>query len=111
MELKDAYLTLHNASGIEVGDTVRVLRKAKSYEMGWSNSWQVEMDGFIGGTFEVRSDSKAMGIELRRLGYSYNLGFPFFCLEIVKKAAKVKPLSGKIVKVELDGVSYEAKIL
>ena len=34
----EAYITLHNASGIKVGDKVKILRKAKDREMGWENS-------------------------------------------------------------------------
>jgi ABC-type transporter Mla subunit MlaD len=34
MDINEAYIVMQEASGLQVGDKVRVLRKAKSYEMG-----------------------------------------------------------------------------
>jgi len=80
-ELKQAYFTLQKASGIEKGDTVRVLRTAESEEMGWTDSWMDDMDTFVGQQLTVE-----------RVGYAVILSsagrtrsFPFFVLELVKK--------------------------
>ena len=37
--IKDCYQVMQNACGIKVGDRVRLLRIAKSYEMGWPSAW------------------------------------------------------------------------
>lgn len=82
MNLTDAYLKLHNASGIAVGDTVKVLRKAKDYEMGWDLVWVSGMDLRVGKTYEVADDLGCEGFRLGGGGV-----FPFFVLELVKKNA------------------------
>ena len=82
MNEQEAYLVLHKASGIKVGDRVKVLRKAASRELGWGNSWVSKMDEAIGKEFNVDSDDvSGTGV---RLG-SY-LRFPFFVLEKVSSA-------------------------
>lgn len=69
-----AYLVLQNDSGIKVGDKVKVLRKAKSYEMGWSQTWDREMDLCVGKEYIVKN--------VNSFGISINgLYFPFFVLE------------------------------
>lgn len=85
MTLEDAYLTLHNACGIEVGDTVKVLRKAETDEMGWNNSWTTSMNKSIGKEFKVLRDANKRGFEISD---SFGLSYPFFVLELVKKAEK-----------------------
>lgn len=47
MSIQDAYLVMQKASGIEVGNKVRVLRKASTEEMGWDNSWPDSMDKYV----------------------------------------------------------------
>lgn len=85
MQLQEAYRTLQGASGIEVGDKVRVLRRAKDHEMGWDNSWiDDRMDRFIGGVYEVAV------VDEDGIRFSSSVGprfsFPFFVLEVVEKA-------------------------
>ena len=90
-----AYVTLQNASGIKVGDTVKVLRTANSYEMGWNNEWTVEMDEFVGMTFIVEDLRAADGIGLMQ-GNCGPYNFPFFVLEMVKP----KIPNTKIIKID-----------
>lgn len=84
MTTTEAYNTLQKASGIEVGDTVRVLRKAQQNEMGWGTYWAKMMDKTIGETFVVTEVRDGVGI--------YNLSnycaYPFFVLELVIKGIK-----------------------
>ena len=44
MKLQKAYKILQDNSGIEIRDTVKVLRKAGSQELGWQLGWDTEMD-------------------------------------------------------------------
>ena len=41
---KEDYLKGQKASGIKVGDKVRVTRKANSHENGWNTFWEKVMD-------------------------------------------------------------------
>lgn len=85
MNETEAYLVLQKASGIEAGDTVRVIRKAKTREMGWCNGWNDEMDKAVGKEWIVTGCNDKQGMLLSCDWYSY----PFFCLEIVEKANKL----------------------
>lgn len=77
----NAYEINQLASGIEVGDTVKVLAKAEPNERGWSNVWPLVMDNFVGETFVVN--------QVTTWGISNGVfAFPYFVLEIVKKADK-----------------------
>lgn len=80
MNLKEAYLAMQKNCGIEPGDRVKVLRKANSREMGWSNSWVCKMDAAVGREYQV-SRVTGSGVELSDCGA--NLSFPFFVLEKV----------------------------
>lgn len=85
MDLKAAYLAMQKASGIKPGDTVRVMRKAESYEMGWGQPWARSMDIFVGKEYKVFALSKFEDFGFVLDGVSGYL-FPFFVLEVVKKA-------------------------
>ena len=80
-ELQDAYAFMQKNCGIEVGDTVKVLRKAKNYENGWGTCWNDDMSNLVGKTFEVASYDTA-GFLDRKIACH----FPFFVLELVEKA-------------------------
>jgi hypothetical protein len=91
----DDYLKAHRASGIEVGDKVRVLRSAKHYEQGWENCWdEFGMDNAVGGIFEVLSDNNGMGFMLSYRSEPNDLyrktvfNFPWFVLEVIEKKKK-----------------------
>jgi hypothetical protein len=79
----DDYLKAHRNSGIEVGDTVKVLRRATEGEQGWNNKWCTDMDSFIGKEFEVFEDDGVFGFSIEVGVSEYN--FPWFVLEIIKK--------------------------
>jgi hypothetical protein len=92
MNIKEAYLAMQANCGIEVGDTVRVVRTAKNNEMGWQNTWTPTMTGMVGKTFTVKSVGTGSGIYFE----AYN--FPFFVLELVSK----KPVKPTEIKVKLN---------
>ena len=92
MELTSAYVKLSNASGIKVGDTVKVLRKAKDDEMGWDNSWDSDMDGYVGRTFQVQRLDDGRGFRLSDGSTGSGCySFPFFVLEKMPKPKPVVP--------------------
>ena len=80
-KLEAAYLVLQDNCGIEVGDTVKVLRSAKEDKMGWSTNWYPRMDASIGGILKVSRIVNTVGIQLEN-GWAY----PFFVLEKVASA-------------------------
>jgi len=88
MNLQEAYKVMQANCGIEVGDTVKVLRKAQGHELGWDNTWTNAMDAFIDKICVVKYIGNS-GIH----GYNQELDnwylFPFFVLELVKKAPKL----------------------
>ena len=90
MDIREAYTVMQAASGIEVGDKVRVLRRAKSREMGWEGFWRPRMDFALNEVMEVTRFNSAGGLELG-LGFYY----PFFVLELVEKATSTITLFGK----------------
>jgi len=76
-EINDAYLKLHRACGIKVGDKVKILRKAKTQEMGWDNAWVEPQNKTVGKILEVTGDSDDKGFYLGSSIYAY----PFYVLE------------------------------
>lgn len=93
MNIEEAYLAMQEASGIEVGDVVKILRKATDHEMGWKNTWPCEMDEHVGQT-EVVSDIAKGGITLD----NHFFAFPFFVLEVVKKYEEFKPFDKVLMR-------------
>ncbi len=82
------YIKGQTASGIQVGDIVRVMRSAKHNEGGWTGgSWTSEMDKTIGKDFMVDDiGSKYDTVSVRlRLGSGETRFYPYFVLSIVKK--------------------------
>lgn len=53
MDIREAYKVMQSQCGIEVGDKVRVLRKAKSREMGWGVVMVLGM-GWAGAAAPIR---------------------------------------------------------
>lgn len=86
MDLKNAYNAMHKASGIEIGDKVRILRSWEPGELGtnWGNKQMFqEKVGKIGivtrnsspnglGFFNVKIDHES--------DESTGWGYPFFCI-------------------------------
>jgi hypothetical protein len=75
------YLTGHKASGIKVGDRVRVTRTAGQGENGWENTWiKEDMNQSVGNVFTIQADSDDRGFTLSD---KFNLMYPYFCLELL----------------------------
>ena len=70
------------ANDINVGDKVRITRKARDCESGWGNVWTPSMDRFIGEICEVTSiGAKPYGLTIKEDDESFC--FPYFVLEKV----------------------------
>ena len=83
MTVQEQYIKEQEASGLKVGDKVRVLFKVPSYSRGWRNLWIPKMDEAIGKIFTISEILTNVGIYLKEC-FKW---FPFFCLE---KAEDVK---------------------
>ena len=81
MTEQEKYLEDHRNCGIEVGDRVRVTRKAGDWEDGWGNSWADEMDEFVGETVIVLVDWGDCGFRCIQPEGNEVFVFPYFVLE------------------------------
>lgn len=87
--LRKAYVVMQDNCGIRVGDSVKVLRAAKSTENGWDAYWNSRgMDEFVGKTLVVGDINNNLGCYCYpdAEGRSSAFWYPFFILEVVKPA-------------------------
>jgi hypothetical protein len=93
-KLQDTFI---EATGLKVGDTVKITREASDNELGWDNIWISDMTRAVGSTGKITHIEKVKGIKVSG-GYNY----PFFVLEKVPEAPKT-------VEVELNN-TYTATV-
>lgn len=79
-----SYIEGHEASGIKVGDTVKVTRISCSYENGWGDGWAPDMTDFVSEECVVVKDRGVRGFELNLPTGGVSYGFPYFVLEKVE---------------------------
>lgn len=87
-EPDSGYLTGHRASGIKVGDYVRVTRVSDDREGGWDNTWNDRMSRFVGKIHEVVSDRGKYGFRLAERATDDRWDFPYFVLQKVRKTVR-----------------------
>ena len=93
------YLQGHNKSGLKVGDTVRVTRKAKDYERGWLCGWLKEMDSWVQKVGKIASADRVLGFRVEVPGSSHTWMFPYFVLEkVTPKRKSETPSLDKLCK-------------
>jgi hypothetical protein len=96
--LKRYYLECQKDCGLNTGDSVRVIRKAKDHEDGWGMVWVDSMDRFIGvvGTI-ISIDKDGVSVDFYN---GHGAWFPYFVLERVEsKPLKVSGVVwGRIVE-------------
>lgn len=102
MDIKEAYKIMHENCGIKVGDTVKVLRKAKHGEFGWENTWPSEMDKLIGNEYKVFSLGSYYH-DFTIAGYNV----PFFVLEKIKDAEPPIKIGDHVVEFTDEGIKVE----
>lgn len=98
-----AYSTLATAANINVGDTVRVLRSFKDYELGAPVEWDDDMKSLVGDEFRV-TDLYDNGTTYE-LDNAYN--WPFFVLEKVTNTLEFRINDEYIAEISEDGTSME----
>ena len=69
-------------SGIEAGDRVKVIRRARNYESGWGLEWSDNMDNCVSEILTVNFNAGDWGFYFKNIGW-----IPFFVLE---KVADIK---------------------
>ncbi len=81
--LRSRLTPTESVSQFKAGDKVLILRKAKTRERGWENSWVGAMDNSVGkiGTVILVSTCLTYNIEVECDGET--LGYPSFVLELV----------------------------
>ena len=78
---KESYKAAQKESGIAIGDSVIVMRRAKSRENGWNADWVTGMNEFVGKTCEVIKQSSHSGFLLESLSSYTHWWFPYFVLQ------------------------------
>lgn len=82
------YLTLQDqflhSKKIKVGNKIIVTSTARSYDMGWCNSWVPEMDHFVGKKCIFKAKCGSSGIALYSPELQASFSFPFFVIRPVK---------------------------
>lgn len=87
------YSAFHKASGLKVGDIVKVVRKAKGDEMGWLGNWFRDKNAFVGKTGKITRDADQCGWEIDfGLKSSVAYWFPTFVLEKIEPSVPEKPV-------------------
>ena len=77
-ELPPSYLELHQASGLKVGDWVKITKVAESREKGWNALWNNKMSTFIGSIVQITTDLGEHGF---KIGGAGEWNYPCFVLE------------------------------
>lgn len=103
----DDYLAFHNASGLKVGDTVKVVRIAKDYEMGWGDIWSGYMNDFVDRTYKITGDATWCGWELDN-----KWTFPTFVLQKVDSTPTPQPAPAtEEIVIKNDSAVVNGKVL
>ena len=87
LELDDIYryIKFQEKFGARVGDSVKIIYKPKyEHEKGWKNAWMSEMDTALGQVGVVTSINGKSGINIKVPGISYDFGYPYYSLEIIR---------------------------
>lgn len=88
------YAEIHRASGLKPGDWVKVTRRSKYLEGGWSGVWMADMDHYLDCIMRIKEDYSGDGFVLESTTYL----FPCFVLEKVDFRPVCHNDLGKIVQ-------------
>lgn len=91
--IKKVYMDAQAASGLKVGDFVKILRKAENEEGGWDNNWHPVMNKYIGKIGKIYSiGDRGIVIDFPDADF---WSFPYFILE---KATTPKDIQQEILE-------------
>jgi hypothetical protein len=82
--MRQNYEKRQRECGLKVGDKVKILRKAVSFEDGWDNYWSEGADTWVGKTGVIIGDSKVVGLKVFLEEEDDWWYFPYFVLEKVE---------------------------
>ena len=71
------YIQYELECNFRVGERVRICRSSPNYEGGWNNSWNSQMNSYVGRTHAIKSVGHANGSGIGIGGFR----FPYFILE------------------------------
>lgn len=98
--MEKVYMDAQAACGLEVGDYVKIIRKADDYEAGWARYWNTKKD--IVGITGIIQEINELGIYIKLVGYNIpitNCYVPYFVLEKVEKPVhEFKPFDKVLVR-------------
>lgn len=107
-DLEKAYKLMEKNCGLKEGDKVRIMRKAKTRELGWNNVWVEPMDNVVGKEATVDSVSKhGLGIRFKGMPYYY----PWFVLEKIASAPPKIVIDGKEIEISQESFNNLKKQL
>lgn len=104
MDVKEAYRILADSCGIEVGDTVEILRKWNSHELGEHGGSSANSDklvGKVGEVLEITNPNKSFVLRIN----DEDEYIPWFVLKLVKKAEKSPLKVGDTVEIIGESIS------
>lgn len=77
----EEYLQGLKSYNFKEGDHVLVLRRATTGEAGWKNSWEDEMNQYVGRVGIINSEDEGWGIGVEFMDGDPHFLFPYFILE------------------------------
>jgi len=95
-EIRRAYQNMQESFNVNVGDQLRILRKADNFELGWESFWTAEMDELVGHIVTVDS------FDTNSLLVSYSMktwSIPFFICEKINVQTHKIILDGKTIEI------------
>jgi hypothetical protein len=81
MKNDNDYLVGHEASGLKIGDIVRITRVAEDYEAGWDLVWPSNDASDVGRIGKIDRDDNYIGFRVFFEDEDCGYYFPYFVLE------------------------------
>jgi len=104
VDQREYYLECHRNCGLKIGDTVRIVKEANSYERGWGTYWTPDMTNSVGKAAKITRDHGINGFSLDLP--KCNDAFPFFVLEKVETQNKKE----KTMEYKYEAGEYELSL-
>jgi len=81
-----SYISKSKKMNFKQGERVKILRTAETYENGWINDWNNDMDGAVGkiGTIVDPNPNVGTGVRVGVRGTLFDYNYPYFVLQRVK---------------------------